>query len=145
MTSKKLTTTLSDFTPYGLSVLRIVTGLLFLGHGLQKLFDFPHSGHGAVPLFSLIGLAGSLELVGGILILIGLLTRPAAFILAGEMAVAYWTVHAAKSFFPVANGGDAAILFCFLFLYFVVAGAGAWSLDAVLMSDFEPHRPHAHA
>jgi putative oxidoreductase len=145
MSSSKLTTTLSDLTPYGLSVLRIVTGLLFVGHGVQKLFDFPASGHGAVPLFSLVGFAGSLELVGGFLILIGLFTRPAAFILAGEMAVAYWTVHAMKSFFPPVNGGDAAILFCFLFLYFVVAGAGAWSADAVLMSDFGPHRPAAHA
>ncbi|MBV8107915.1 MAG: DoxX family protein [Hyphomicrobiales bacterium] len=145
MPSRKLTATLSGLAPYGLSVLRIVTGLLFVEHGMQKVFDFPPSGHGAVPLFSLIGFAGSLELVGGFLILIGLFTRPAAFILAGEMAVAYWTVHAAKSFFPAVNSGDAAILFCFLFLYFVVAGGGAWSLGVVLKSDFERHRPTAHA
>jgi putative oxidoreductase len=145
MSSRKLTAMLSDFTPYGLSALRMMTGLLFMEHGVQKLFDFPASGHGAVPLISYIGFAGSLELVGGFLILIGLFTRPAAFILAGEMAVAYWTVHAAKSFFPAVNGGDSAILFCFLFLYFVVAGGGKWSLDAVRTSEFEPHRPAAHA
>src|SRR5579863_10479225 len=112
-----------------LSILRIVVGLLYTEHGMQKLFDFPASGHGAVPLFSYSGLTGALEFVGGLFIIIGLFTRQTAFILSGMMAVAYWTVHAPKSFFPAVNGGDAAILFSFLFLYFAFAGAGPWSLD----------------
>jgi putative oxidoreductase len=112
-----------------LAVLRIVTALLFIEHGTQKLFGFPAGGDTQPPLLSLDGLAGVLELGGGILILIGLLTRPVAFVLSGFMAVAYFMGHAPKSFFPVINGGDDAILYCFVFLYLVFAGPGAWSAD----------------
>jgi putative oxidoreductase len=122
--------TVTSWAPRALSVLRIVAGLLYIEHGMQKLFDFPASGHGAVPLLSYSGLTGTLEFVGGLIMIIGLFTRQTAFILSGMMAVAYWTVHAPKSLFPAVNGGDGAILFCFLFLYFVFAGAGPWSLDA---------------
>lgn len=117
-----------------LSVLRIVAGLTFLEHGAQKLLGFPPTPPGMphVAPYSLPWAGGIIELVGGVLVLIGLLTRPAAFIMAGEMAVAYWMVHAQKSFFPALNGGDAAILYCFIFLYLSVVGAGPWSLDAAL-------------
>jgi putative oxidoreductase len=106
-----------------------VTGLLFLEHGTGKLLGFPPSDHAAPTLFSLIGVQGVLELVGGFLILIGLFTRPVAFILAGDMAVAYFMAHAPKSFFPTINGGQLAILFCFVFLFLVFAGGGVWSAD----------------
>jgi putative oxidoreductase len=109
-----------------------MAGLLFLEHGTQKLLGFPaRMGGGPMPdLLSLPGIAGSLELVGGALIVLGLFTRPVAFLLSGQMAVAYFLAHAPKSPFPALNGGDAAILFCFVFLYFAAAGAGPWSLDA---------------
>ena len=101
-------------------------------HGTQKLLGFPAPPEGGQPsLLSLFGIGGILELVGGLLVLVGLFTRPAAFLLAGEMAVAYWMVHAPQSFYPIVNGGDAAILYCFVFLLFVIAGPGAWSIDAV--------------
>jgi putative oxidoreductase len=118
------------WAPKALSVLRIVTGLLFLEHGTQKLLSFPPSEHAFPPLFSLMGIQGALELVGGFLIVIGLLTRPVAFILAGDMAVAYFMAHAPKGFFPTQNGGQLAILFCFVFLYLVFAGGGEWNVDA---------------
>ncbi|KXG85819.1 DoxX family protein [Agrobacterium bohemicum] len=119
---------LSRYQPYGLAALRIIAALLFIEHGTQKLFGFPASQmEGSLPTMLLI--AGLLELVGGLLILVGLFTRPVAFLLSGLMAVAYFTAHAPKSFFPVLNGGDAAILFCFIFLYLVVAGPGAFSAD----------------
>jgi putative oxidoreductase len=121
---------LEPWTPKALSILRIVTGLLFLEHGTQKLLGFPPSEHAFPPLFSLMGIQGILELVGGFLILIGLFTRPVAFILAGDMAVAYFMAHAPKGFFPTLNGGQLAILFCFVFLYLVFAGGGKWSVDA---------------
>ncbi len=121
---------LTPRAPYALAALRIMTALLFIGHGLVKLFGFPE---GAMPgpqdLASLLGAAGAIELVAGILILVGWFTRPAAFIASGEMAVAYWMMHGTKSFFPVLNAGEGAILFCFIFLYFVFAGPGAWSVD----------------
>jgi putative oxidoreductase len=120
---------LEAWTPRALSILRIMTGLLFLEHGTQKLLGFPPSEHAFPPLFSLAGLQGVLELVGGFLILIGLLTRPVAFILAGDMAVAYFMAHAPRGFFPTLNGGQLAILFCFVFLYLVFAGGGEWSVD----------------
>ena len=109
-----------------LSVLRTMTGLLWLEHGTQKFFAFPGPGPALTPLLVVQGL---LELVGGVLIVIGLFTRPVAFILAGDMAVAYFMVQAPKSFFPIVNGGDLAILYCFVFLYLFVAGGGAWSVD----------------
>jgi putative oxidoreductase len=123
-------TNLATYRPYALALLRIVTALLFIEHGTMKLFGFPAAmDGGTVPLFSLMGFAAILEVVGGALLLVGLFTRPVAFLLAGEMAVAYWMAHAPQSFFPILNGGDGAILFCFVFLYLVFAGPGALSLD----------------
>ena len=123
--------TASAWAPRILSVLRIITGLLFVEHGTMKFFNFPPSDmfEGGVELVSLMGLAGLLELVGGALIALGLLTRPVAFILSGEMAAAYFMAHAPSSFFPTINQGEAAILFSFVFLYFVFAGPGPWSVD----------------
>ena len=119
--------------PKALSVLRIVAALLFLSHGLVKLAGFPPGAPpGPQPLMSLLGTAGVIETVSGLLILLGLFTRPAAFVAAGEMAVGYFMMHAPKSVFPVANMGDPAILYCFIFLYLVFAGPGPWSLDAKL-------------
>ncbi|NKL79831.1 DoxX family protein [Rhizobium leguminosarum] len=119
---------LSAYQPYALAALRIITALLFIEHGTMKLFGFPASQmSGSLPPLMLF--AALLELVGGILILVGLLTRPVAFLLAGEMAVAYFMAHAPSSFFPVVNQGDAAILFCFVFLYLVFAGPGAFAVD----------------
>jgi putative oxidoreductase len=117
--------------PRLLSVLRIVVGFLFMMHGVQKLFNYPPgpAGFFPAPLFSLIGFAGILELGGGLLILLGLFTRPVAFILSGMMAVAYFMGHASNGFWPLANGGELAALYCFVFLYFAVAGGGQWSLD----------------
>jgi putative oxidoreductase len=112
------------------AVLPIVTPLLYLSHGLQKIIGFPVPGPtGLAAPFSLMGLAGALELVGGSLVLIGLFTRPAAFILCGMMAVAYFMAHAPRGFFPIVNQGEPAILFCFVFLLLAAAGPGAWSLD----------------
>jgi putative oxidoreductase len=118
--------------PQMLSVLRIVAALTFLEHGMQKLLGFPPpppSLPHPAPM-TLLWFAGVLELFGGALLCVGLLTRPVAFLLAGEMAFAYWTVHAKSSFFPALNGGDGAILFCFVFLYLSAAGPGPWSLDS---------------
>jgi putative oxidoreductase len=117
-----------------LSVLRIVTGLLFMQHGSMKLFGIPPSPQGgAIPfdLFSLMGIGGILEFFGGLLIVLGLFTRPVAFILSGEMAVAYFMMHASKSAWPVVNGGELAVLFSFVFLYLAAAGAGPWSIDSL--------------
>jgi putative oxidoreductase len=119
---------LSRYQPYALAALRIIAALLFIEHGTQKLFGFPASQmQGALPTLMIV--AALLELVGGFLVLIGLFTRPAAFILSGQMAVAYFMAHAPSNFFPALNGGDAAILFCFVFLYLVFAGPGALSVD----------------
>ena len=113
-----------------LGLLRIVAAILFIEHGTSKLFGFPPFSMGALPeMGSLPWIAGVLEVVGGLLLLVGLLSRFVAFILSGEMAVAYWMAHAPQSTFPVENGGDAAILFCFVFLYIAAAGPGAWSVD----------------
>ncbi|TZG36241.1 DoxX family protein [Agrobacterium sp. B1(2019)] len=120
--------TLSRYRPQALGALRIMTALLFISHGTQKLFGFPASQmEGSLPTMLLV--AALLEFVGGVLVLIGLFTRPVAFILSGQMAVAYFIAHGPKSFFPALNGGDAAILFCFIFLYLFVAGPGAFSVD----------------
>jgi putative oxidoreductase len=118
------------WAPRLLSVLRIVAGLLFLQHGMQKLFSFPMRTAAAPELISLLGVQGCLEIVGGLLILLGLFTRPVAFVLSGDMAVAYFMAHFPKDFFPARNGGDAAILYCFVFLYLAAAGGGPWSIDA---------------
>jgi putative oxidoreductase len=122
------------WAPRVLSILRIVAALIFMEHGTQKLLGFPPSDSPGPALFSLGGLAGVLELVGGALLVLGLFTRPVAFILSGEMAFAYWMAHAPDSFYPVLNGGDAAILYCFVFLYLAAAGGGAWSLDNAMRS-----------
>lgn len=120
----------SDRAPRALAALRIVAGLLFLAHGLVKLIGFPEGAQpGQQALLSLMGVGAVLEVVGGGLLILGLFTRPVAFLLSGMMAVAYFMFHAPASFYPVLNGGDAAILFSFIFLYLSVAGPGAWSLD----------------
>ncbi len=119
--------------PYLLSVLRIVAAFLFMQFGTAKLLAFPAAimpGGGTAPVVSLVGLASILETLGGLLVLLGLFTRPVAFILAGEMAVAYFMGHAPQGFWPVLNQGAPAILFCFIWLYFSAAGPGPWSLDA---------------
>ena len=122
---------LAVWSPRVLSLLRIVAALLFLEHGLMKLIHFPAAQPGAPdPLPPLLLAAAWLEVVGGGLLVLGLFTRPVAFILSGQMAVAYFLAHGAKGFWPALNGGEAAILFCFLFLYFVFQGPGEWSLDA---------------
>jgi putative oxidoreductase len=117
-----------------LSVLRIVAGAVFITFGTMKLFNFPPlpAGMPPIPLMSQMGLAGTLESVGGLLILTGLFTRPVSFVLAGEMAVAYFQGHYPRSFWPTTNMGTPAILYCFIFLYFVFAGAGPWSVDAMI-------------
>lgn len=118
------------WAPRLLSVLRIITAFLFLQHGTAKLFGFPHVAFfDELSLLSLIGFAGVLEAVGGLLLVLGLFTRLVAFILSGEMAFAYFIGHAPKGLFPLLNNGEPAILFCFIFLYLVAAGGGAWSLD----------------
>lgn len=121
---------LDSWSPRVLSVLRFVTGLIYLFHGTQKLLGWPASTNPLPALLSLPGIGGIMELVGGTLIMIGLFTRPVAFLLAGEMAVAYFMFHAPHSFFPILNRGDAAILYCFIFFYLVFAGPGPWSVDA---------------
>src|SRR3954468_13772695 len=126
-----LNDTLALWAPRVLSILRIVAALIFFEHGTQKLLGFPpHPNPASITTMSWN--AAVLESVGGPLLALGLFTRPVAFILAGEMAVAYWTSHAPRSFFPVLNQGDAAILYCFIFLYLVFAGPGPWSLDALM-------------
>jgi len=119
----------SQWAPRILSLLRIVTAFLFMQHGGQKLFGFPAPLQAAPPLFSLIGVAGILELFGGLLMLIGLFSRPVAFLLSGEMAVAYFMAHAPQGFWPLLNKGELAVMYCFIFLYLFVAGGGSWSVD----------------
>ena len=123
------TTTLSG---YLLAALRVITGLMFLAHGTAKLIQWPYVEmfKDGVPVASLFGIGGILEIVGGILIVLGLFTRPVAFVLAGMMAVAYFMFHAPASFYPIINGGELAILYCFIFLYLAANGAGPLSLDA---------------
>jgi putative oxidoreductase len=124
---------LSRLTPYLLSVLRIVVASLFIAHGAQKLFAYPASApRPAVPVQSKLGLAGVLETGGGALMLVGLFSRPVAFILSGEMAYAYFPQHAPNSAWPLLNGGELAVLYCFTWLFFVAAGPGPLSLDAVI-------------
>lgn len=132
MTDSAISNLMYSKSPIILSVLRFVTGLTFVEHGTQKLFNFPPSDHGTVAIMSLIGLAGLLEFLLGALVAAGLFSRIAAFILSGEMAFAYFMAHFPKSFFPTLNGGDAAILFCFIFLYIAFAGGGSISLDKMI-------------
>jgi putative oxidoreductase len=133
MNSNSLSTTWARTAPGILSILRIFTGLALLQHGTGKILGFP-----AVPSFanvqigSLTGMAGLIELIGGILFVIGLFTRPVAFILSGFTAAAYFMAHASKGFYPILNGGELAALYCFVFLYFAFAGAGPWSVDAAI-------------
>lgn len=119
---------LDNYQDQSYALLRIVSGFLFLWHGAQKFFNFPiEFPYG--PLSPMMGAAGAIELLGGSLIMIGLFTRPTAFICSGTMAAAYWMAHGTKSFFPIANGGEIAALFCFIFLFIATRGAGIWSLD----------------
>ena len=121
------------WTPRILSVLRIVTGFLFMTHGSAKILHFPDVQNlDHLRVFSLIGVAGLLELIGGTLVMIGLYARPAAFVLSGEMAFAYFIAHAPTNFLPLLNHGESAVLYCFLFLYLAFAGPGPWSVDAKL-------------
>jgi len=135
MTSRISGANVARFAPHALAVLRIVAAALFLEHGLVKLVGFPAgAAPGEQPVMTLLWLAGVIEVVTGALLILGLLTRPAALVACGEMAVAYWLYHAPRSFFPAINGGDAAILFCFVFLYIFAAGPGTLSLDGLLHS-----------
>lgn len=131
-----IATSLNPHAPRVLSIVRIMAGLIFLAHGTQKFFAFPPRGLDPANLppapasFSMSWWAGAIELVTGVLIVLGLFTRPAAFIASGTMAFAYFIAHAPRSFFPALNNGDASILYCFFFLYLVFAGPGPWSIDA---------------
>ncbi len=121
---------LAQYAPQVLSLVRIVVALLFLEHGMSRMFGFP-SAMPPPPLFTLYWFAGAIEFVGSLFVLLGLYTRIPAFIMSGEMAFAYFLSHAPHGFFPILNRGDAAVLYCFVFLYIAFAGAGPWSLDAV--------------
>jgi putative oxidoreductase len=124
-------TWLSRWQPQMLAVLRIVVALLFIEHATIKLFGFPPGGQpGLQAAGTFLWIAGMIEMIAGLMVLVGLFTRLGAFIAAGEMAVAYWMVHAPQSPWPIANGGEGAILFCFIFLYLAAAGPGAWSVDS---------------
>lgn len=134
MTESSIISKWQSWSPQLLSILRIVAAFLFLQFGTAKLFGFPAPvmpGGGTAPLGSLAGIAGALEAFGGPLLLVGLFTRPVAFLLSGEMAVAYFKGHAPQGFWTVLNQGTPAVLYCFLWLYFSAAGAGPWSLDAL--------------
>ena len=124
---------LAEWSPRLLSVLRIMAALLYMAHGTQKLLGFPPmpAGRAMPDLLTLQGISGVLEIVLGALLALGLFTRPAAFVASGHMAFAYFIGHASRSFFPVLNNGDAAVLYCFIFLYLAAAGPGPWSLDAM--------------
>jgi len=122
----------SAYQPQLLSVLRIVAGLLFLCHGTAKVLGFPAVEGVPGPGLSLAGLSGPLELVFGALLVLGLFTRPVAFLASGFSAVGYWMIHAGQGPFPIANGGETIVLYCFVWLYFVAAGPGPWSVDATM-------------
>jgi putative oxidoreductase len=124
----------SEWEPRVLSIVRIVVGLLYLQHGLSKFFNFPIPFPAGQPaMFTLYWFAGIIEVFGSLLLILGLFTRAAAFIMSGEMAIAYFYVHMPRGgFFPLANGGDSVILYCFIFFYFFVAGGGCWSVDELL-------------
>jgi putative oxidoreductase len=124
---------LDRWAPTVLSLLRIMAGLMFLSAGLQKWFGFPavNAAYANIQLLSLVGIAGVIEIIGGTLVTVGLYTRAAAFIMSGEMAVAYFLNRPSRGFTPIVNGGTLEVLFCFVFFYFVFAGAGPWSIDAI--------------
>ncbi|MBD3882616.1 DoxX family protein [Phormidium tenue FACHB-886] len=122
---------LTRYSPYIYAILRIIAGLMFALHGTQKVFGFP-GAKPPVPLTSLIGVGGAIELITGLLIALGLLTHYAAFIASGEMAVAYFMLHASKGFLPIVNNGELAVLYCFVFLYIAARGAGIWGIDGQL-------------
>lgn len=133
MNYAKLEKTLDGWRPIALSLLRIMTGLLFLQHGTLKWLGFPagpNAGSGSLSTMS--GVGGVFELIGGALLVIGLFTRPVAFLLCGEMAIAYFYSHNPRGLFPIFNAGELAVLYCFVFLYFICAGAGPWSVDAMM-------------
>jgi putative oxidoreductase len=117
--------------PHLLSILRIVAAFSFITHGTQKLFHFPGGAGMHITLMSQFGVAGLIETIGGVLLLIGLFARPVAFVACGEMAVAFWTVHFPRGHWPITNGGELATLYCAIWLYIAVVGPGAWSLDAI--------------
>ena len=123
-------TSLEKWAPYALSILRIVAALLFIEHGLQKFFGFPSAGP---PMSAVLWMQAVIEVFGGIALLVGAYTRPVAFIPCGDMAVAYFMVHFSRSFYPAVNGGDAVVLFCFVFLYIFFAGGGPWSVDETML------------
>jgi putative oxidoreductase len=132
-TLMSIKSTVSRLAPHLLSVLRIVAAFLYIAHGTQKLFGFPVSEpRPSLELFSLMGAAGIIETFGGLLMLLGLFTAPVAFVLSGQMAVAYFQAHFPRGFWPILNGGELATLYCFLWLFFAAAGAGPISLDALL-------------
>src|SRR5436190_4208942 len=132
---------LSAWAPRVLSILRIVTALLFIEHGTMKLFAFPEAQHGVTqPMPPFILAAAWLETIGGTLLALGLFTRPVAFLLSGEMAIAYWSVHARASPWPAVNEGGEAILYCFIYLYLVFAGGRAWGLDRFIRWGKAPYR-----
>jgi len=140
-----LSNRLLPWSPRVLSLLRIAAALLFMQHGTMKLLDYPPTGrYDDLALMSLSGVAGILELFGGALLLVGLFTRPVAFVLSGLMAFAYFLAHAPRDFFPILNGGELAALYCFVFFYLVFAGGGAWSLDALRRRSSEPLVPERH-
>ena len=135
MSTNRIAGAWAAWAPRLLSILRIVAAFLYMAHGTQKLFAFPTGlgpdGTGTAPLFSLFGAAGVIETFGGALLLLGLFTRPVAFLVSGEMAVAYFKFHAPNGFWPLMNHGDIVVAFCFVALYFSAAGGGPWSLDAM--------------
>jgi putative oxidoreductase len=131
------------WAPYAIGVLRIVTALLFFEHGTAKFFGFPATSMAHPPMWSLIWVAGCFELIGGFLLLIGLWTRWVGLLLAGEMAVAYWTYHAPQSPFPLLNHGEPAVLFCFIFLLLFVIGAGEFSVDKIIARRSSPIEGYA--
>ncbi len=124
-----MATFMQSYSSQTYALMRIIAGFLFFSHGCQKIFGFPGTMPPGVPPFIIYG-AGSIELIGGALIMIGLFTRWAAFICSGEMAVAYWMAHGTKALFPVVNGGELAVIYCFVFLFIAAQGAGLWSVDA---------------
>jgi putative oxidoreductase len=140
---RKIVERWQTIAPHLQSILRILAAFTFTLHGTMKLFAFPagmRPGGGGVQLFSEFGLAGMLETVGGAMLLLGLYTRPVAFLLAGEMAVAFFQAHFPRSFWPVLSGGELAFLYCFIWLYISAAGPGPWSIDAIM--EKVRHRVH---